>query len=143
MKTLSYCLWMILLTSVAYAQKPSEVLKQSRLAVELLTDTRAEGLGPFVARVIQDVRISVRGSADNGNAKAQYKDATTVMEFDVLQDGQIKGLSLVQASGNDALDKACLQALATINGFPAPPKDPSHPTLKWRVTVYYPAGPAK
>ena len=86
--------------------------------MDVLSDTMGVDFGPYLARVLHDVRENwYRIIPESARAPLMKKGKVSI-EFAILKNGQVAGLQIVGTSGDVALDRAAY------GGITAP--NPSH-----------------
>jgi outer membrane biosynthesis protein TonB len=100
------CFGVVLCCSFALAQTsptpvpPESSADQSNGPVEVLTDTMGVNFGPYLTRLVHDVKQQwVSLIRDD----ARGKRGKVVVEFAILKDGSVAGLKVVGSSGVIAL----------------------------------------
>jgi TonB family protein len=107
-------------------------------ALEILSDTQGVDFGPYLQRILQDVRENWYRLIPES---AQMKKGKLAIEFAITKDGQVAGMKLVATSGDTALDRAAWGGITASNPFPPLPTDFGGPYLALRFRFYY--NPAK
>jgi TonB family protein len=104
-------------------------------ALEVLSDTQGVDFGPYLQRILQDVRENwyrlIPESAQMG------KKGKLAIEFAITRDGRIADMRLVAGSGDVALDRAAWGGITASNPFPPLPSQFSGPYLALRFRFYY------
>jgi TonB family protein len=103
-------------------------------ALEVLSDTQGVDFGPYLQRVLQEVREHWYELIPES---AQMKHGKLAIEFAITKDGQVAGMKLVAGSGDTALDRAAWGGIAGSNPFPPLPSDFGGPYLALRFRFYY------
>jgi len=102
--------------------------------LEVLSDTKGVDFGPYLQRVLQDVRqnwyILIPESAEMKNGKL-------AIEFAITKDGKVADMRLVATSGDVALDRPAWGSITNSNPFPPLPSDFTGPYLALRFRFYY------
>jgi TonB family protein len=103
-------------------------------ALEILSDTKGVDFGPYLQRVLQEVK-------DNWYRliplSAEMKKGKLAIEFAITKDGQVAGMKLVATSGDDPLDRAAWGGITASNPFPPLPNDFKGPYLALRFRFFY------
>lgn len=87
----------------------------------ILSDTRGVDFGPYLARVVSAVRRNWYAVIPE-SARLGQKGRVAVV-FEILKDGSVPQLRLVQSSGADPLDRAALSGIrASVPFDPLPPE---------------------
>jgi len=104
-------------------------------AIDVLSDTQGIDFGPYLARVLQEVKqnwaLAVPESVWMG------KKGKLSIQFAILQDGSVAGMQLVTTSGDGALDRAAWSGITASNPFPHLPSEFTLPYLALRITFFY------
>jgi TonB family protein len=103
-------------------------------ALEILSDTQGVDFGPYLQRILQEVK-------DNWYrlipVSAEMKKGKLAIEFAITKDGQVAGMKLVATSGDPPLDRAAWGGITASNPFPPLPTDFKGPYLALRFRFYY------
>ena len=102
--------------------------------LEVLSDTQGVDFGPYLQRVLQEVK---EHWYDLIPESAQVKHGKLAIEFAITKDGQIAGMKLFAGSGDTALDRAAWGGITGSNPFPPLPSDFGGPYLALRFRFYY------
>lgn len=87
----------------------------------ILSDTRGVDFGPYLARVIMNVRRNWYAVIPEAARLGQRGRVAIV--FEILKDGSVPQIRLVGSSGADPLDRAALAAIHASNPFPPLPEE--------------------
>lgn len=87
----------------------------------ILSDTRGVDFGPYLARVVYNVKRNWY-SMIPVSAKLGQKGRVGIV-FEILKDGSVPQLRLVASSGADPLDRAAIGAIRASNPFPPLPAE--------------------
>jgi TonB family protein len=87
----------------------------------VLSDTRGVDFGPYLARVVYNVRRNWY-SVIPVSAQMGEKGRVAIV-FQILKDGSVPQIRLVGSSGSDPLDTAALSAIKLSNPFPPLPEE--------------------
>ena len=101
---------------------------------EILSDTMGVDFGPYLQRIVQDVR---KNWYDLIPESAELKKGKLVIEFAITKDGQVAGMKLVASSGDVALDRPAWGSITDSNPFPPLPSEFGGQDLALRFTYYY------
>src|SRR5229473_4107763 len=98
-------------------------------ALEILSDTQGVDFGPYLQRILQEVKANwdrlIPESAEMTKGKLS-------IEFAITKDGQVAGMKLVATSGDPPLDRAAWCGITASNPFPPLPTDFKGPYLALR-----------
>jgi len=87
----------------------------------ILSDTRGVDFGPYLARVVWNVRRNWYAVIPV-TARLGTKGRVAIV-FEIVKDGSVPELRLVASSGSDPLDRAALAAIRASNPFPPLPDE--------------------
>ncbi|HEY6339570.1 MAG TPA: TonB family protein [Candidatus Sulfotelmatobacter sp.] len=103
-------------------------------ALDILSDTQGVDFGPYLQRILEDVRqnwyLLIPPSAD-------MKKGKLAIEFAITKDGKVAGMKLVATSGDTALDRAAWGGITASDPFPPLPTDFTGQYLALRFRFYY------
>jgi len=102
--------------------------------IEILSDTRGVDFGPYLERVLQDVRKNWHRAIPES---AQTEKGRVVIEFAITKDGNIADMQVVATSNSVVLDRAAWAGISTSKPFPPLPSDFTGPYLALRFRFYY------
>ncbi len=89
--------------------------------MDVLSDTMGVDFGPYLARVLHDVRENwYRIIPESARAPLMKKGKVSI-EFAILKNGQVAGLQIVGTSGDVALDRAAYGGITASKPFPPLP----------------------
>jgi TonB family protein len=103
-------------------------------ALEVLSDTQGVDFGPYLARILQDVKENWYRLIPES---AVMKKGKLAIEFAITKDGKVAGMKLIDSSGDVALDRAAWGGITASNPFPPLPTDFGGPYLALRFRFYY------
>src|SRR5258707_12652508 len=72
-------------------------------ALEILSDTQGVDFGPYLQRILQDVKENWYRLIPES---AVMKKGKLAIEFAITKDGKVVGMKLIDTSGDVALDRA-------------------------------------
>ena len=99
--------------------------------------TPGRGFGPYLARVLHDVRQNwYRIIPESARAPLMEKGKISI-EFAILKNGQVAGLQIVGSSGDVALDRAAYGGISASKPFPPLPSEFGGEYLALRFHFYY------
>jgi TonB family protein len=103
-------------------------------SLEVLTDTQGVDFGPYLQKLMGDVRTNwyelIPAAAENEKGKV-------VIEFKVQSDGEIMDMKLVSPSGDPALDRAAWGGIKAASPFQHLPSAFTGPHLALRFRFLY------
>jgi TonB family protein len=103
-------------------------------ALDILSDTQGVDFGPYIARIVQDVRENWYHLIPES---AEMKKGKLAIEFAITKNGQVADMRLVASSGDVALDRPAWGAITGSNPFPPLPSEFTGPYLALRFRFYY------
>jgi TonB family protein len=106
--------------------------------LEVLSDTQGVDFGPYLQRVLHDVRENWYRVIPES---AMMKKGKVTIEFAILKDGSVAGLKVDATSGDVSLDRAAWGGISGSNPFPPLPVEFSGQYLALRFRFYYNPGP--
>jgi TonB family protein len=102
--------------------------------LEILSDTEGVDFGPYLQRVLHDVRQNWYNAIPES---AWGKHGSLIIEFAITKDGKVAGMKLVIPSGDVPLDRAAWAGIVASDPFPALPKEFGGPYLALRFRFFY------
>lgn len=103
-------------------------------ALDILSDTQGVDFGPYLERILQDVRENWYHLIPES---AEMKKGKLAIEFAITKQGQVADMRLVASSGDIALDRPAWGSITASNPFPPLPTDFTGPYLALRFRFYY------
>jgi TonB family protein len=103
-------------------------------ALEILSDTQGVDFGPYLQRILQDVRENWYHLIPES---AEMKKGKLAIEFAITKEGQVADMRLVLSSGDVALDRPAWGSITASNPFPPLPNEFTGPYLALRFRFYY------
>jgi len=105
--------------------------------LDVLSDTMGVDFGPYLARVLHDVRNNWYNIIPEAAYPPLRKKGRVAIEFAILKDGSVAGMKLEGPSGDVALDRAAWGGITASNPFPPLPNEFSGQYLYLRFRFYY------
>jgi TonB family protein len=105
--------------------------------IEVLSDTMGVDFGPYLQRVLHDIRKNWYNLIPESAKFPMMKKGKVTIEFDILKDGTIAGMRLVSTSGDVALDRGAWEGITASNPFPPLPTEFGGQFLGIRFAFYY------
>ncbi|MGA8154387.1 MAG: TonB family protein [Terriglobales bacterium] len=105
--------------------------------LEVLSDTMGVDFGPYLQRVLHDVKQNWYLLIPESARAPIMKKGKVGIEFAILKDGTIAGMKLVSSSGDVALDRGAWGGITNSNPFPPLPKEFGGQYLALRFGFYY------
>ncbi|HEX3821742.1 MAG TPA: TonB family protein [Candidatus Sulfotelmatobacter sp.] len=103
-------------------------------ALDILSDTQGVDFGPYLERILQDVKYNWYHLIPES---AEMKKGKLAIEFAITKDGKVADMKLVSGSGDVALDRPAWGAITASNPFPPLPSEFAGPFLSLRFRFYY------
>jgi TonB family protein len=105
--------------------------------LDVLSDTMGVDFGPYLARVLHDVRENwYRIIPESARAPLMKKGKVSI-QFAIMKDGSVSGLQIVGPSGDVALDRAAYGGITGSEPFPPLPGEFGGQYLALRFHFYY------
>jgi TonB family protein len=108
--------------------------------LEVLTDTQGVDFGPYLSRVLQAVRMNWYNIIPEEARPPLLKKGKVSIEFVILKDGKIAGMTLRGPSGDVALDRAAWGGITASAPFAPLPAEFHGAYLGLRFHFYYNPG---
>ncbi|MGC1448715.1 MAG: TonB family protein [Candidatus Sulfotelmatobacter sp.] len=102
--------------------------------LEVLSDTQGVDFGPYLQRILQDVKENWYHLIPES---AEMKKGKLAIEFAITKDGKVADMRLIASSGDVALDRPAWGSITASNPFPPLPSDFTGPYLALRFRFYY------
>jgi TonB family protein len=106
-------------------------------AVDILSDTLGVDFGPYLARILEDVRRNWYNLIPEEARSPLFKQGNLAIQFVIDKNGSVEGMRLILPSGDVALDRAAWGGITASNPFPPLPKEFTGPYLALRFRFYY------
>jgi outer membrane biosynthesis protein TonB len=103
-------------------------------ALDILSDTQGVDFGPYLQRILEDVRENWYHLIPES---AEMKKGKLAIEFAITKDGHVADMKLVATSGDIALDRPAWGSITSSNPFPPLPTEFTGPYLALRFRFYY------
>jgi TonB family protein len=105
--------------------------------LDVLSDTMGVDFGPYLARVLHDVRENWYNLIPEAARAPLMKKGKVSIGFAILKDGKVAGLTLAGSSGDVALDRAAWGGITASNPFPPLPTEFGGQYLALRFHFFY------
>jgi len=105
--------------------------------LDVLSDTMGVDFGPYLARVVQNVRANWYNIIPEVARPPIMKKGKLSIEFAILKDGKVAGMKLATGSGDVALDRAAWGGITASNPFPPLPQEFGGQYLYLRFNFFY------
>lgn len=101
---------------------------------EILSDTQGVDFGPYLERILEEVRQNWYLLIPES---AEMKKGKLAIEFAITKDGNVADMRLVASSGDASLDRPAWGSITNSNPFPPLPREFTGPFLALRFRYYY------
>ncbi len=105
--------------------------------LEVLSDTMGVDFGPYLQRVLHDVKMNWYNLIPESARAPLMKKGKVTIEFAILKNGTVAGMRLVSTSGDVALDRGAWGGITGSNPFPPLPSEFGGQYLALRFAFYY------
>ena len=105
--------------------------------LDVLSDTMGVDFGPYLKRVLDSVKTNWYTLIPESARAPLMKKGKVSIEFAILKDGRIAGMTLTGPSGDVALDRAAWGGITQSGPFPALPAEFRGNYLALRFHFYY------
>ena len=106
-------------------------------ALEGLSDTMGVDFGPYLQRVLHDVKVNWYNLIPESAQAPIMKKGKVTIEFAILKDGKVAGMKLISTSGDVALDRGAWGGITASNPFPPLPNEFGGQYLALRFAFFY------
>lgn len=106
-------------------------------AVDILSDTLGVDFGPYLQRVVEEVRRNWYNLIPEEARSPLFKQGKLAIQFVIDKNGNVQGMRLNEGSGDVALDRAAWGGITASNPFPPLPKEFTGAYLALRFRFYY------
>lgn len=105
--------------------------------LDVLSDTMGVDFGPYLQRVLHDVKMNWYTLIPESARPPLMKKGKVSIEFAIMKDGKLAGMTLTSPSGDVALDRAAWGGITQSGPFPLLPTDFRGDYLLLRFNFYY------
>jgi TonB family protein len=105
--------------------------------LEVLSDTMGVDFGPYLQRVLHDVRMNWYNLIPESARAPLMKKGKLTIEFAIMKDGKVQGMRLAAGSGDVALDRGAWGGITSSSPFPPLPGEFGGQYLGLRFTFFY------
>jgi TonB family protein len=105
--------------------------------LEIMSDTMGVDFGPYLQRVLHDVRQNWYNLIPEVARAPLMKKGKVSIEFAITKDGKVAGMQYVSSSGDVALDRAAYGGITASNPFPPLPTEFRGSYLELRFNFFY------
>ncbi len=120
-------------SGLSRGQNGAKALSQA----EILTDTMGVDFGPYVTRILQTIKQNWYSILPPSVFPPIRKQGKLTIDFVILKDGKVSGMTLHTPSGDVALDRAAWGSITASNPFPPLPKEFPGQIFGLRLTYFY------
>ncbi len=106
--------------------------------MEVLTDTMGVDFGPYLNRVLYDVRERWYQLIPES---ASFKRGWVTIEFVIMKDGSVQGLKITDSSGDVTLNRPAQGSITGSDPFQPLPREFPGPYLGLRFRFFYNLNP--
>jgi TonB family protein len=106
-------------------------------AVDILSDTLGVDFGPYLSRVLEEVRRNWYNLIPEEARSPLFRQGKLAIQFMINKNGSVEGMRLISPSGDVALDRAAWGGITASNPFPPLPREFNGPYLALRFRFYY------
>jgi TonB family protein len=111
--------------------------------MDILTDTMGVDFGPYLQRVLHDVKENWYRVIPESAEPPISKKGKVAIQFLILKNGTVGGMKLEGASGDIALDRAAWAGITGSNPFPPLPSEFPGQYLGLRIYFFYNPAPGE
>ena len=101
--------------------------------VEVLSDTQGVDFGPYLRRILGDIRRTWIPLIPEEARPPLNKQGETLIRFTILPDGRIGAMALDGSSHDDAINRAAWSGITGVGQFPPLPSSFHGPNLELRI----------
>jgi len=105
--------------------------------LEVLTNTQGIDLGPYLSKMLRVVRMNWYHLIPSEARAPDMKKGTVVIEFAVLRNGSLSGMSITEASGDLPMDRAAWGGITASAPFAPLPVEFQGSYLRLRFHFHY------
>jgi TonB family protein len=105
--------------------------------LEVLSDTMGVDFGPYLQRVLHDVRTNWYNLIPESARAPLMKKGKLTIEFAIMKDGKVLGMRMASGSGDVALDRGAWGGITSSSPFPPLPSEFGGQYLGLRFTFFY------
>ena len=105
--------------------------------LEILSDTLGVDFGPYLQRVVYEVREHWYNLIPESAQAPLMKKGKLTIDFAIMKDGRVQGLKVVAGSGDLALDRPAYGSISGSDPFPPLPSEFKGQFLQLRFKFYY------
>lgn len=120
-----------------YGAGPGRINTATRNDFEVLTDTMGVDFGPYIQRVLHAIRTNWYNVMPESVYPPLRKQGVVMIDFYILPNGTVTGMTLRGPSGDVALDRAAWSGISASNPFSPLPKEFTGASFGLRIKFLY------
>jgi len=105
--------------------------------LDVLSDTMGVDFGPYLQRVLHDVKVNWYNLIPESARPPLMKRGKVSIEFAIMKNGTVQGMTLSGPSGDVSLDRAAWGGITNSAPFPGLPSEFRGDYLLLRFNFYY------
>lgn len=105
--------------------------------IDILSDTMGVDFGPYLQRVLHDVRLNWYNLIPEAARPPLLKKGKVSIDFAITKQGGVAGLRIISESGDVSLDRAALGGIKASDPFPPLPSEFGGNYLALRFHFFY------
>jgi TonB family protein len=105
--------------------------------MDIMSDTMGVDFGPYLERVLHAVKQNWYNLIPESAKAPLMKKGKVSIEFAIMKDGKVQGMTLVSSSGDTALDRGAWGGITASNPFPPLPSEFGGQYLALRFHFFY------
>jgi TonB family C-terminal domain len=106
-------------TNAVQQTTPTDLGCETSDTLEVLSDTMGVDFGPYLNRVVQNVRQNWYNLIPQEARPPILKEGRVAIQFAIMKDGAVAGVQFHKSSGDVELDRAAWGGITASNPFPA------------------------
>ena len=117
-------------------QSPADSAAKAIGPLDVLSDTMGVDFGPYLSRVIHDVRENWHNLIPE-RARSGFAKGKVTIQFAIMKDGKVAEMKLTETSGDVSLDRAAYGGIVASSPFWRLPAEFGGQYLRLRFRFYY------
>jgi len=109
--------------------------------IDVVSETNGADLRPYLPKVLRSIKANWYSRVPDAAYIPVSKKGVVVVSFKVMKDGTISSLQYARHSGDDALDSAAYEGVASSSPLPALPSEFGCEFVALRIRFFYNPGP--
>jgi len=110
-------------TNAVQKATPTDLSCETSDNLEVLSDTMGVDFGPYLNRIVQNVRENWYKLIPQEARPPILKEGRVMIQFAIMKDGTVAGIQLHSGSGDVELDRAAWGGITASNPFPPLPAE--------------------